>query len=47
MTAKDAVKCEAFAAENWWYLDAAARFDQDLGRRVSDILEHKRSLAAS
>lgn len=47
MTAKDAVKCQSFAADNWWYLDVVARFEQELGRMVSDLLEHKQSLAVS
>ena len=29
MTAKDAVKCDAFAQPNWWYLSVSANLDQD------------------
>ena len=28
MTEKDAVKCRAFAEDNWWYLPVDARLDE-------------------
>jgi tetraacyldisaccharide 4'-kinase len=31
MTEKDAVKCAAFAQDNWWYLPVEARIDRELG----------------
>lgn len=34
MTEKDAVKCEAFAQQGWWYLPVTAAVDSDLARRI-------------
>ena len=34
MTAKDAVKCAAFAAPNWWRVDAALEFAPGEGERL-------------
>ncbi|HEY7771631.1 MAG TPA: tetraacyldisaccharide 4'-kinase [Marinagarivorans sp.] len=34
MTAKDAVKCRAFAEPNWWYLDVEAELPESLNARV-------------
>ena len=38
MTAKDAVKCHAFAAENWWYLSVEAQFDETFARSIDHFL---------
>jgi tetraacyldisaccharide 4'-kinase len=38
MTAKDAVKCHAFAAENWWYLSVEAQFDETFTRSIDHFL---------
>lgn len=38
MTAKDAVKCEAFAREHWWVLDVVAEPEPGLADRVLNIL---------
>ncbi len=37
MTEKDAVKCRAFALENWWYLPVSA----ELPASLLDTLLHK------
>ena len=34
MTEKDAVKCEDFARENWWYLPVTASVDAGLGEAI-------------
>ncbi|WP_053981452.1 tetraacyldisaccharide 4'-kinase [Marinagarivorans algicola] len=34
MTAKDAIKCQHFAEENWWYLSVEADLPQDLLHRI-------------
>lgn len=42
MTEKDAVKCRAFAAEDWWYLPVTAQLD---GRQSQQLLETISNLA--
>ncbi len=43
MTEKDAVKCQSFAQENWWYLPVSAEFSsQDKTRilnRIKEVME--------
>ena len=34
MTEKDAVKCRAFAGENWWYLPVEAKVESGLAERI-------------
>ncbi|OAM51864.1 tetraacyldisaccharide 4'-kinase [Methylovorus sp. MM2] len=41
MTEKDAVKCRAFAKDNWWYLPVEAVVDESLIRLVVDKLGNK------
>lgn len=41
MTEKDAVKCQRFARENWWYLPIEVELDDEFGRRLIDLLESK------
>ncbi|HFG5774014.1 TPA: tetraacyldisaccharide 4'-kinase, partial [Salmonella enterica subsp. diarizonae serovar 61:l,v:z35] len=41
MTEKDAVKCRAFAEENWWFLPVDARLS---GEQPDKLLEHITSL---
>lgn len=45
MTEKDAVKCKAFASENWFYLPISARFNKDflarLERSLLALITHK------
>lgn len=36
MTEKDAVKCEAFAGDQWWYLQVSARLEPGFARSFSD-----------
>ncbi|HYP80274.1 MAG TPA: tetraacyldisaccharide 4'-kinase [Steroidobacteraceae bacterium] len=38
MTAKDAVKCAAFAAQGMWYLEVAVRFERDDAERLMQWL---------
>lgn len=38
MTEKDAVKCEAFADERWWFLPVRAHIDPALVTRVEEVL---------
>lgn len=44
MTEKDAVKCEQYAKENWWYLPVSAMFsEQDSQRllnRIKEVMEN-------
>ncbi|KML67549.1 tetraacyldisaccharide 4'-kinase [Pectobacterium peruviense] len=39
MTEKDAVKCKAFAQDNWWYLPVDAVLAEPLGTQLLDKLE--------
>ncbi|MDK9759047.1 tetraacyldisaccharide 4'-kinase [Vibrio sp. D173a] len=39
MTEKDAVKCESYAQENWWYLPVSAQFDQASQHKVMQKIE--------
>ncbi len=41
MTAKDAVKCERFADEDWWYLDVQVRPDPRLAPRLLELLAER------
>ncbi len=41
MTEKDAVKCRAFAEDNWWFLPVDARLS---GEQPDKLLEHITSL---
>lgn len=34
MTAKDAIKCQSFAEENWWYLSVEAELPQELFEQI-------------
>lgn len=40
MTEKDAVKCAAFAQENWWYLPVAPKVDEALASFISNKLRN-------
>ncbi|MEQ9842723.1 tetraacyldisaccharide 4'-kinase [Pectobacterium brasiliense] len=40
MTEKDAVKCKAFAQDNWWYLPVDAVLAEPYGTQLLDKLEH-------
>ena len=44
MTEKDAVKCAAFARENWWFLPVHAEVDAALATLVIDKLERRHGL---
>ncbi len=39
MTAKDAVKCQAFAQENWWYLEVAAELPGSFRRAFTERVQ--------
>ncbi|CAM2797835.1 tetraacyldisaccharide 4'-kinase [Vibrio ordalii] len=39
MTEKDAVKCAAFAQENWWYLPVSAQFSSPDEQRILDKIK--------
>ncbi|NMP31042.1 tetraacyldisaccharide 4'-kinase [Thalassotalea sp. M1531] len=39
MTEKDAVKCQTFADENWWYLAISANFEQETENRFEQLLK--------
>jgi tetraacyldisaccharide 4'-kinase len=39
MTEKDAVKCEAFADDRFWYLPVEATFDAADAARLTDCLD--------
>ncbi|ASI96880.1 tetraacyldisaccharide 4'-kinase [Vibrio rotiferianus] len=42
MTEKDAVKCDSYAQDNWWYLPVSAQFESnDAGRILNRIKEVK------
>ena len=41
MTEKDAVKCERFAQENYWYVRMAADIDSELGNKILESLANK------
>ena len=38
MTAKDAVKCAAFAAPNWWRVEATMEFAPGQGERLLQVV---------
>jgi len=40
MTEKDAVKCAAFAAPNWWYLPVQAEVEQGLATHIMNTLRN-------
>lgn len=39
MTEKDAVKCQGFAEENWWYLAVSASFTQSDAQKLESIIQ--------
>ena len=41
MTEKDAVKCQRFARENWWYIPVDAVLPDDLGVHLLHLLEER------
>lgn len=41
MTEKDAVKCRAFAAENWWYLPVTAQLDGGQSQQLLDTIAER------
>lgn len=41
MTAKDAVKCQAFAKENWWYAEVEIKIDQRVPELLKSALEKR------
>lgn len=43
MTEKDAVKCEDFAEDNWWYLEVSARLDERFLAEFCDQVNHVRA----
>jgi len=43
MTAKDAVKCRDFAADDWWYLSVEAQFDGLFGRELDRFLDNNKA----
>ena len=44
MTEKDAVKCEGYAQDNWWYLPVSAQFDQasqnKVMQKIKEVMEY-------
>lgn len=50
MTEKDAVKCEEFAQDNWWYLPVSAQFEeeaqQQILKRIKEVMEYYGSPSA-
>lgn len=44
MTEKDAVKCQAFAADHWYYVPVEAAFTPDLRQAVLDTLRSRHGL---
>ena len=47
MTEKDAVKCSAFARDNFWFLPVAAEVDPALGKLILDRLEARHGRQAA
>jgi tetraacyldisaccharide 4'-kinase len=41
MTEKDAVKCQRFARENWWYMPVDAVLPEDFGVQLIHLLEER------
>lgn len=41
MTEKDAVKCQRFARENWWYIPVDAHLPEDFGVHLIHLLEER------
>ena len=39
MTAKDAVKCESFAQENWWAVKQVVTIPQELLNHLDEVAE--------
>ena len=50
MTEKDAVKCEEYAQDNWWYLPVSAQFEeeaqQQILKRIKEVMEYYGSPSA-
>ncbi|ARP38710.1 tetraacyldisaccharide 4'-kinase [Vibrio syngnathi] len=50
MTEKDAVKCEEYAQDNWWYLPVSAQFNEDsqqqILKRIKEVMEYYGSPSA-
>lgn len=50
MTEKDAVKCDTFAKENWWFLPVSAQFkthdEQRILNKIEEVMEHYGSSSA-
>jgi tetraacyldisaccharide 4'-kinase len=42
MTEKDAVKCQRFANNNWWYVPLAAELPEEFGIQLLSQLEKSR-----
>jgi tetraacyldisaccharide 4'-kinase len=41
MTEKDAVKCQRFARDNWWYIPVAAQLSDEFGVQLIHLLEER------
>lgn len=39
MTEKDAVKCQRFARDNWWYINAEVQLPDEFGQHIIKLLE--------
>ena len=39
MTEKDAVKCRAFAKDNWWYLPVSAQFSEQDSQKIVNNMQ--------
>ena len=47
MTEKDAVKCERFATDNWWYVPIDAHMPDEFGMRLLTLLENRHGQKAA
>lgn len=47
MTEKDAVKCQHFAQDNWWYLPVSAELNsQSVLKQVSNLIYGSKKLVS-
>ncbi|MGR5133511.1 tetraacyldisaccharide 4'-kinase [Vibrio alfacsensis] len=47
MTEKDAVKCDAYAQDNWWYLPVSAQFEQNDAERILNRIKEVKATYGS
>lgn len=47
MTEKDAVKCDSYAQDNWWYLPVSAQFESNDAERILNRIKEVKATYGS